>query len=1414
MPELCSAIADNTFGPVIQGCNYADFTLLFEQSIFSIGPSALIICIAPLRAWNLRHKPNRILRHRGLLSKLIILTLLAAIQLASLINWAIEAHVRTEVSIASAVLSFVSALTLLALSYAEHTRCVQPSSVISLYLGLTLLLDIPQARTLFSREVPTSIAALFISCMIVKALAFTLEAQSKRKFLRTPYDRYSPEALGSIISRSFQWWVNPLFIHGFRKLLSVSDLYSLNTDLSSARLARKFRQLWPQTRTQPKKHPLRTTLALQLKLQIAFTMLPRILLIGFKFCQPLLISRVTSVLSSRDQVVGYDSFLIPAAALIYSGLAVFNSLYTVQVNRLKTMTRGILVGCIFEKTLQGSDKGDKASLTLMTNDTERITTYMEHVIDSMLGSFIEIVVAMILLARLVGWVCVVPIILSAAASAWGFLNSGAAAPLQKAWVSASQDRVSFTAKVLAFPKAMKMMDWASELRDQIHELRVRETELSKPMTRFGVMRNVIGHAPGIYAPPATLTVAVLVQGHGFLDVEQAFTTLAIVALLTSPVERLVQSIPMLGSMTALLDRIESFLLEKSKDHTEVQSSIPRLEIDMELQDLTQTPKDDAFVFQNAAFEYNSRQVVLRDVNATICRGTLTLIYGPVGSGKSTLLRSMIGELHPAVGSMSRLSKTSSYCDQEPWLPNTTIQDIVTLGTDLDVLWYKKILEACALSKDIHRLPLGDETVVGSKGVQLSGGQRQRLALARALYARNDVIVADNVLSGLDAATMSAVFNRVFGSYGICSQLNMTAVLATHNKIFATAADQIILLGPEGRMLSCGPPISVSRQLEAVEMGHNDFEVELNEEEDLASNTPSSREPVPSDAEQDRLRKAGDFGLYFYYTRNIGLLRGLLFVIPACIFTFCLGFPSLWLKLWAEAADQTSNRNGLYIGLYFFFAVGSSLFGGLAMLQFTSVIVPALSRNLHRRLLDAVFNARYRYFASVDSGTIVNRFSQDMLMVDANLAGSAFMAAMFILQAIMEAALIVSASIYLLAVLPAVLTALFLLQYVYLRTSRQLRFLELEAQAPLQTHFMESIDGLATIRAFGLTERAAEKSQGLLDTSQQPFYLLLCVQVWLALVLELIVAGLAVLILAIALNVSHGTSAGAVGVSLIGILTFSGTLTNLIKAWTSLETSLGAVARVRNFEESVESEDKVVTEPTQIPQNWPSGQISFNRVSATYGDIDDPALVDLDLHIKPGEKVGICGRSGSGKSSVLLTLFRMLNVSSGSVTLDGVDTRHVFAQTLREHISVVSQEPVILPGTLRFNVDPSCAKNDQEIVSVLEKVGLRMHLQQREGGLDSPLDQTSLSAGQQQLINVARAMLQKRSILVLDEATSSVDPETEEKITRLIHEHFDDCTVIAIAHRLNSLKAFDRLVTLDNGRIIKVEKIQPSASSSG
>lgn len=386
-------------------------------------------------------------------------------------------------------------------------------------------------------------------------------------------------------------------------------------------------------------------------------------------------------------------------------------------------------------------------------------------------------------------------------------------------------------------------------------------------------------------------------------------------------------------------------------------------------------------------------------------------------------------------------------------------------------------------------------------------------------------------------------------------------------------------------------------------------------------------------------------------------------------------------------------------------------------------------------------------------------------------------------------------------IPFLILILYAVQKFYLRTSRQLRYLDLETQAPLMTHMGETIAGVSTSRAFGWQHQDHKKCLKLIDNVGKPFYLLLCVQRWLNLVLDTMTAAIAIIVVSMALTARGTATAGSVGVSLLAILSFNTHLTDLIVAWTTLETALGAVARCKNFEASTISENRP-EENQDPPTDWPrGGKLTYRNVSASYSDSGDNVLHDISFSIAVGEKVGICGRSGSGKSSLILTLLRLLDHNAGSILLDDLDLARIPRHILRSRITTLPQEVLIVPGSVRDNLDPLSLSTPVIARDALRQVDLLTLIDAR-GGLEARMSDIALSHGQLQLFAVARAVLRPSKLLVLDEMTSSVDAESEERMLDVVRREFRDSSVIAVAHRLKTIVDFDKIVVLDQGRVVE------------
>lgn len=386
--------------------------------------------------------------------------------------------------------------------------------------------------------------------------------------------------------------------------------------------------------------------------------------------------------------------------------------------------------------------------------------------------------------------------------------------------------------------------------------------------------------------------------------------------------------------------------------------------------------------------------------------------------------------------------------------------------------------------------------------------------------------------------------------------------------------------------------------------------------------------------------------------------------------------------------------------------------------------------------------------------------------------------------------------------PITLSVLFVLQKFYLRTSRQIRLLDLEAKSPLYSHFISSFAGLSALRAYGWSQRAADDNLARLNVSQKPFYLLRCVQRWLTMALNLIVAGLAVLLVGISVALREHVSPGLLGVALTSVMSLGQTLSQLIQSWTMLETSLGAVTRINQFAADTPREPDGPSRQPPPPQ-WPSaGAIQIRGLRATYGAY--VALDNISVDIAPGEKIAVCGRSGSGKSTLVTLLLRLYEPAAGSIVIDGIDTGTLNLNALRTKLVALPQDPMFLAGTVRYNLDPVGNHSDTDLLSALDQMGLREAVYAQLGGLDADLDTDRLSAGQRQLFCLARAMLRDSKVLLLDEATSSLDRETEARVDHLVRTRFHGWTAIVVAHRLRTIADFDKVLLLQDGRVAEFD----------
>jgi ATP-binding cassette subfamily C (CFTR/MRP) protein 1 len=1131
--------------------------------------------------------------------------------------------------------------------------------------------------------------------------------------------------------------------------------------------------------------------------------------------QPLLIQQITLWLDNKNAQsdVGYG--LIGLTVILYLAMAFSNVVYKRQLDRLATKTRGILISVLHWKVLSMSPEqlADGAALALLSVDSTRICTAIPQIAELLVAP-LEIIGATILLERQIGIFCLAPVLLNVLICGISSANTMKGVPHQKKWLVAVQKRIAYTASILACPKSFRMLGLTEHLRGHIQVLRVHELAECANYRKFVTIRNTFAWMPDGLVPATTLTVFAIFNGSRAITPSMAFTTLSIVTLLSTPVHQGILAIPEFLNALTSFGRIERFILEADNQRAvddDITSSVAPSDgatYGLELSNI-QVSGDtiDSAVRLEAATVCRTQSdgKILDEVSIDIPRAKFTFIVGPVGSGKSTLLRVVMGDVRLSSGHRTILpcSDEFGFCAQDAWLPNDTVKNIILGHSDFDDTWYHSIIKACDLISDIDQFSQGDNTIVGNRGSSLSGGQKQKIALARALYSRKKMLVLDDITSGLDSRSSGMIINNV---KDFCNKHGVTVMLATHAVHHLRHADYIVALGNGGKVTKQGSLEALSSQddyVQQLKLRAEDNSSEEEKEEFDLTNEPIVAHAAHDDTQNELARRTRDLSVYKYYTSSIGWTLGSLILLSATIFAFGNQFPGLWVRWWSEAEISGQRHYPLDLWVCVYFSLGivavTSVFCNYWI--FLVWTIPQSSAKLHKQLLDGVMDAPYSFFVNTDPGVTLNRFANDMSLIEIQLAGAVVQTLFGVGICVGATMLIAAGAEYMGVFIPLILAVLYMLQKFYLRTSRQLRFLELETQAPLLGHFQETLAGVTTIRAFHWQRHSRQQCADLLDRAQRPFYLLLCLQRWLNLVLDLITAAMAVTVVTFAIALQSTASSSSVGLSLLNILGFNTHLSVLIVAWTALETSLGAVARCKNFATGTPSEH-LVEEHVEPPLDWPSeGHLELSNVTAAYTKDGIAVLRDVSLSIPAGAKVGICGRSGSGKSSMLLLLFRMLEQNSGTIEVDKLDLSTIPRNTIRNRFTTLPQDALCLPGSMRTNLDPSETHDTQEITSVLSKVGLLSLLIAR-GGLDIEMSSLKLSRGEMQLFAVARALLRPTKLLIVDEMTSAVDESTERRMMDLIQTEFRLSTVIAVAHRLRTITNFDLLIVMDAGCVVE------------
>ncbi|CAN9498133.1 unnamed protein product [Ophioblennius macclurei] len=1240
----------------------------------------------------------------------------------------------------------------------------------------------------------------------------------------------NPSANANIVSKILFWWLNPLFSTGHKRRLEEDDMFHVLPEDRSEKLGQDLQRYWDLevlTSTKKLRKPSLTKALIK-------CFWKRYAVLGFftlveeaiKVIQPVFMGEMIMYFENYDpdnttalhKTLGYAGGV--SACTI--GLALIHHLYFYHVQLMGMKIRVAMCHMIYNKALGLSSSAMTKTTTgqivnLLSNDVNRfdeVTIFLHFL---WVGPLQAAAVVGLLWAE-IGPSClagmVVLMFLMPTQTLFGRLFS----KFRSKTAVLTDSRIRTMNEVVSGMRIIKMYAWEKPFAALVADVRGKEiSKIMKSSYLRGLNMASFFCASKIIVF-VTFTVYVLLGNP--ISASRVFVTvslytavrLTVTLFFPSAVEKLFES-------RVSVKRIQEFLLldelcKSSAALPQEDNADPTVDV------------QDLLCYWDKSLDAPS----LQNVSFTLRSNQLLAVIGPVGAGKSSLLSSVLGEL-PADKGMLKVRGQLTYAAQQPWVFPGTIRNNILFGKEMNQQKYERVLRACALKRDMELLPDGDLTLIGDRGATLSGGQKARVNLARAVYQDADIYLLDDPLSAVDAEVGRHLFEQC-----ICGLLrNKPRILVTHQLQYLKAADQILVL-KEGHMVAKGTYSELQRSgVDFTSLLKKEEEEEplqqdiLSRTRTLSQNSVMSHTssiqsvkdgdsvvaepPVQTFAEESRGQ--GNIGLKLYMTylkagASIFILLVVVFINLGAQVSYIM--QDWWLAHWAEKQEALNATNSsayqnetqkldldYYLGIYGGLTLATIVFGFMRNMLLFNVLVKC-SQILHNRMFNSILRAPVRFFDMNPIGRVLNRFSKDIGQLDSQLPWT-FVDFIQVFLQILGVIAVASSVIpwILIPVLPLLIVFIYLRRY-FLQTSRDIKRLESTTRSPVFSHLSSSLQGLWTIRAFGAEKRFQTIFDAHQDLHSEAWFLFLTTSRWFAVRLDAICAIFVTITTFGCLLLRDQLDAGSVGLALSYSVTLMGMFQWGVRQSAEVENMMTSVERVVEYTQ-LESEAPWETKK-RPPPSWPSkGQVTMDQVSFSYTPDSAPVLHSIKATFNPQEKVGIVGRTGAGKSSLVSALFRLAE-PEGKIRIDGILTSEIGLHDLRQKMSIIPQDPVLFTGSMRKNLDPFSQHTDQELWIALEEVQLKSVVEELPGKLETILAESgsNFSVGQRQLVCLARAILRKNRVLVIDEATANVDPRTDELIQRTIRDKFRDCTVLTIAHRLNTIIDSDRILVLDAGRI--------------
>ncbi|KAK6150130.1 hypothetical protein DH2020_017655 [Rehmannia glutinosa] len=1011
--------------------------------------------------------------------------------------------------------------------------------------------------------------------------------------------------------------------------------------------------------------------------------------------------------------------------------------------------------------------------------------------------------------------------------------------LTKEGLQRTDKRIGLMNEILAAMDTVKCYAWENSFQTKVQSVRNEELSWYRKAQLLGALNSFILNSIPVVVIVTSFGIFTLLGGH--LTPARAFTSLSLFAVLRFPLFMLPNIITQVVNANVSLKRLEELLLAEERillPNPPVEPGLPAITI-----------KNGFF-----SWEAKAERPTLSNINLDIPIGSLVAVVGSTGEGKTSLVSAMLGELPPVADATVVIRGKVAYVPQVSWIFNATVRDNILFGSTFEPAKYEKSIDVTSLQHDLDLLPGGDLTEIGERGVNISGGQKQRVSMARAVYSDSDVYIFDDPLSALDAHVGRQITqlqhpqlgsdkqSLLFGplSFEKCIRGELrgkTRVLVTNQLHFLSQVDRILLVH-EGTVKEEGTFEELSNNgvlFQKLMENAGKMEEYVEEKEDFGKIDDKTSKPivnglnneVPKDANQTNKKKEGKSILIKQEERETGVVSWhvlmryknalggawVVMILFMCYFlTEVLRVSSsTWLSYWTDQSSSSDRHGPL-----FYNTVYSLLSFGQVLVTLTNsfwLITSSLyaARQLHTAMLNSILRAPMVFFHTNPLGRVINRFAKDLGDIDRNVAPFAGMFLNQVSQLVSTFVLIgIVSTMSLWAIMP--LLVLFYVAYLYYQsTAREVKRLDSVSRSPVYAQFGEALNGLSTIRAYKAYDRMANINGKSMDNNIRFTLVNMSGNRWLAIRLET-VGGLMIWFTATFAVMQNGRAenqeafASTMGLLLSYALNITSLLTGVLRLASLAENSFNAVERVGTYIE-LPSEGPAIVEDNRPPPGWPStGSIRFEDVVLRYRPELPPVLHGISFKISPSDKVGIVGRTGAGKSSMLNALFRIVELERGKILIDDCDISKFGLMDLRKVLGIIPQSPVLFSGTVRFNLDPFNEHNDADLWEALERAHLKDVIRRNSLGLDAEVSEAgeNFSVGQRQLLSLSRALLRRSKILVLDEATAAVDVRTDALIQKTIREEFKSCTMLIIAHRLNTIIDCDRILLLDAGQVVEFD----------